>query len=98
MIHTPEKSGLPLLVRGAGAVKSGLPGGSRGTPGRRIMQPLREERQIRRQQESGTRQSACHGCIFSGLAAERQAHETGRSNYPLRRAGVRCYYPRNSYN
>jgi hypothetical protein len=33
VIHTPEKSGLPLLVRGAGAVKSGLPPGVRGTPG-----------------------------------------------------------------
>jgi hypothetical protein len=31
--HSPEKSGLPPAVRGAGAARFGLPSGVRGIPG-----------------------------------------------------------------
>src|SRR5277367_2180930 len=32
IVHIPDKSGLPLALRGAGAVRSGFPLLSRGTP------------------------------------------------------------------
>jgi hypothetical protein len=35
MVQTPERSGLPSAVFGAGAVRFGLPSGSRGMPGAR---------------------------------------------------------------
>ena len=42
--HSPDRSGVPSGVRGAGAERFGLPSAVRGIPERRLVQPLRRQR------------------------------------------------------